>query len=476
MLFVSQVGAEPPRVLCINPLTNLVVARPPASTAVRDAFQVAEAFERAGQTKEAKTARLALAKEVAKAAKIEWPAELSDDEAMNLIWAAHTLVYEPRKSGLPGATAHFARYLKSNDPELAGFRKKFGPVLAKALLRRGVAGQEQAFLSAIADRKEDRLPRLQYADWLQEHDRVASAELLRLRCELEELPVARREFFAGRIKELEPEALREWRESGMATLLASVGDYKELASDGLPVLTTHSHGNLLGSTPEQQRAITGLKVAGIGWGEAQIQRLTQLELNQVRTLDFSYIAIGDAGVRHLAAPGSVFKNVTSLDLTHIRIGDAGARHLAAPDSVFKGVTSLRLSHNEIGNAGARHLAAPTSVFKNVTFLDLTGTQIGDAGSRYLATPTSVFKSVTALGLAHNEIGDAGARHLAAPTSVFKGVTILDLSFNEIGDAGARHLAAPNSVFKKLTILYLGENEIGYELYRATEAAMTSGRN
>src|SRR5205085_3618750 len=45
-----------------------------------------------------------------------------------------------------------------------------------------------AFLRAIWDRPHDDLPRLIYADWLDEHGQPERAEFIRLQCALDRLP------------------------------------------------------------------------------------------------------------------------------------------------------------------------------------------------------------------------------------------------------------------------------------------------
>ncbi len=50
------------------------------------------------------------------------------------------------------------------------------------------ATDRAAFLRAIADNPDDDLPRLVYADWLDEHGEPERAEFIRVQCELARLP------------------------------------------------------------------------------------------------------------------------------------------------------------------------------------------------------------------------------------------------------------------------------------------------
>jgi uncharacterized protein (TIGR02996 family) len=47
-----------------------------------------------------------------------------------------------------------------------------------------MTADERALLNAIIAAPDDDLPRLVYADWLEEHDRAERAEFIRVQCEL----------------------------------------------------------------------------------------------------------------------------------------------------------------------------------------------------------------------------------------------------------------------------------------------------
>lgn len=53
------------------------------------------------------------------------------------------------------------------------------------------AGTDAAFLATIIERPDDDLPRLLYADWLEEHGQIERAEFIRVQCELANPPVYR---------------------------------------------------------------------------------------------------------------------------------------------------------------------------------------------------------------------------------------------------------------------------------------------
>src|SRR5215210_4229484 len=71
---------------------------------------------------------------------------------------------------------------------------------------------EDALLRAIAATPEDDLPRLVYADWLDEHDQPERAEFVRLQCELAAMPAAdpTRPFLTWRHKHFLRTRVPEW--------------------------------------------------------------------------------------------------------------------------------------------------------------------------------------------------------------------------------------------------------------------------
>lgn len=71
---------------------------------------------------------------------------------------------------------------------------------------------EQAFLQAIREHPEDDLPRLVFADWLDEHGQPGRAEFIRIQCELAKPTTVgpRHQSLKGRSDELEAAYRREW--------------------------------------------------------------------------------------------------------------------------------------------------------------------------------------------------------------------------------------------------------------------------
>src|SRR5262245_6887248 len=75
---------------------------------------------------------------------------------------------------------------------------------------------EQALLAAIIAEPEEDTPRLVYADWLDEHDRPARAELIRVQISLARTkgqpdPENRRTGWHSRLRNLLHQHSRKWR-------------------------------------------------------------------------------------------------------------------------------------------------------------------------------------------------------------------------------------------------------------------------
>jgi uncharacterized protein (TIGR02996 family) len=467
VLLVALIGAAVARaqesLKCAHEFAEIAAAAPAQASTISKTFRLVEKLEKAGDVEGAKDARLLLAKAVADSKGLVWPKDLADAEARELLWQVHGTKPEARGGpGLTGAMRYFRAYLTGPNRKL---RERLGPVLAKELLRRGVLGDEQAFISAIAENSRDSFHRVVFADWLEEHGREASAQFLRFSAELERLPatrenLARRAELTAARKALQLQALREWQKSPMAKRLASVGTFESLSESGLPILRPRTKEALLASTAEQQAAIMGLDLSSKAWNAAEVTALTRLNLTNVTTLNLWGNRLGAAGATALAHRDSPFKNVTTLDLGGNQLGDAGATALAHRDSPFKNVTTLELGANQLGADGATALAHRNSPFKNVTTLSLWDNQLGAAGATALSHRNSAFQNVTTLSLWDNQLGAAGATALAHRDSAFQNVTTLDLRTNQLGAAGATALAHRDSPFKNVTTLDLWNNHIG----------------
>src|SRR5262245_2568400 len=83
---------------------------------------------------------------------------------------------------------------------------------------------EEAFLQAIRETPDDDVPRLVYADWLDDHGRADRAELIRVQCRLARLPEEERA--RPTLLAQEQELLRAFSRDNAATLRKLVVSYE----------------------------------------------------------------------------------------------------------------------------------------------------------------------------------------------------------------------------------------------------------
>jgi len=254
--------------------------------------------------------------------------------------------------------------------------------------------EEEPFLHAIADAPDDDLPRLIFADWLEERG-DPRAEFIRVQCELARLPAddAHRRSLATRERQLLRQHYRNWT----GPLLMRVGHGLEY---GEP---TYERGFI------EEIRITAedfLAHAPALFARAPLQRVhlstaggyvPQLAdcpyLARLTALAFSWDRIGGKRLRSLLA-SPYLARLKCLRLETCGIGDDGAEALAAAPALA-GLTQLDLSTqeaparpgnssrmNQIGDAGASLLVQSPHLGR-LESLDLRGNPIGAAGQTAL---------------------------------------------------------------------------------------------
>jgi uncharacterized protein (TIGR02996 family) len=223
-----------------------------------------------------------------------------------------------------------------------------------------------AFIAAIIAAPDDDLPRLVFADWLDEHGDSARAEFIRLQC-------------AGlvddtRICELETMHRTEWL--GPLARIVYRAEFRRgfVEHATLPAVVFLAQG----STLRRQTPLRGVTLLGAG------RVLTPL-----------------MDVPHL-------RGLAALHLTGARLGDDGVRLLASSPALA-GFSTLRLGDNVIGDGGVTALARSQHLTA-LTKLVLRDNAIGDGGAWELAH-SPYLSRLTTLDLAGNEIGSSGIEAL-----------------------------------------------------------------
>ncbi len=120
-----------------------------------------------------------------------------------------------------------------------------------------------------------------------------------------------------------------------------------------------------------------------------------------------------AGARNLAAVLPTCQ-LAVLDLSDNAISSAGAAGIGTALAASRpGLRRLYLGSNAIGDAGIRDIAAALPAAARLTHLELSDNRIVDEGATYLAMALALSPALKYLGLASNQVGDQGASRIAS---------------------------------------------------------------
>jgi uncharacterized protein (TIGR02996 family) len=256
-----------------------------------------------------------------------------------------------------------------------------------------------AFLAAIAAAPDDDLPRLIFADWLDEHGDPGRAEFIRLQC-----AAARGEpCDHHRADALEAEHRTAW----LRPLARAV--FRAEFRRGFVEHAVLSAAAFLADGPA-------------------LRRTTPLR---------GVTLLGARRVLPELVRGSLLAGLTALHLTGGRLGDDGVRLLASAPAIT-GLMTLRLGDNALSDAGVTALSQSLHLAR-LTTLVLRDNAIGDGGAWELAHAKGLSRLMT-LDLAGNEIGPSG---LAAVRSAprLKALTDLDVTDQRASVGRRRVLSA-----------------------------------
>jgi uncharacterized protein (TIGR02996 family) len=245
------------------------------------------------------------------------------------------------------------------------------------------AADRAAFLRAIADHPEDDLPRLVYADWLDEHGQPERAEFIRVQCER----AARIAAGDGRLTEL---SVREQE------LLAVYGHAWATEWDGLRGVAWEGFGRGFVDTYYVSDVAEFVMSSDPALRAVPIGRLF---LRSARTSDLRTLV-----------ESPVMAHLPDLSVGGCKFGNAGAEVLAATPGARR-LRRLSLTRNQIGDRGAQALAESPHL-ADLRCLDLVGNRIGDTGAEALAAAPG-WDHLEHLDVALNRIGREGKAVLRA---------------------------------------------------------------
>jgi len=234
-------------------------------------------------------------------------------------------------------------------------------------------GDELALLKAIASAPDDDLPRLVFADWLDEHGRTERAHFIRLqiaehRCTAWAGREQRQVEILGLLQEHGATWFRElprWVRLWYATRWRKPPDYHRGFVEEVCVTASHFlrfGEQLLDRTPVAKLDLCHLRrvrtnLANCPW------------LGRVRSLGLVCGKLEEEGAAALARNRHL-DSVRTLDLYGCDLGDAGVRALADAESLT-GLTALDLGGNGLTLAAVKALRG-ARFLRTLTELDLSG--------------------------------------------------------------------------------------------------------
>lgn len=349
-----------------------------------------------------------------------------------------------------------------------------------------------ALLETIREAPNDDVPRLIYADWLEENGDADRAEFIRVQIELTNMPDndPRRRDFSERERQLLNNNYHKWvkpfADVGVPTTTYSRGLIESLAINAETFLRlkpevfannailhlrlcswpetenrVHRLSESVAASPNL-RWITSLEIMSSTWGRAIVTPLTESRyLTGLLCLDLGGTNIGVRGALHLAR-SQAFSSLTELRVWRCQIGNQGAIHLAESRGFpqlksidlwgngiqYEGIIGLTqapwlgtlrelsLSDNPLGSRGVGRLAHAPEL-RQLTTLKIWGVEADDQAAVALATEPNLV-TLRYLKLNNNAIGIAGAQALAASQYLEK-LERLEIMKNKIGVAGRRAL-------------------------------------
>jgi uncharacterized protein (TIGR02996 family) len=271
---------------------------------------------------------------------------------------------------------------------------------------------EPALLAAIAAAPDDDLPRLVYADWLDENGRPLRAEFIRLQIEIarkETLPRAALNVFTHLWKR-QQEILDDHRDELLGPLAGEVGPHDfEFRRGFLERITLYlsvflHHQVHLGSLlPRPAVRVTSAEDSLDALAlSPHAELITELQAEIVR---FSPGGTLSLFISELMDVAPRLTRLITLDLENCSLGNTNLADIFAP-LPFPALAELDLSFNDLTDSGVIALLA-TGVPQRLKRLVLGGNPIGDDGAVALAEALANSPVLENLNLRMTNVGQAG---------------------------------------------------------------------
>jgi len=288
-----------------------------------------------------------------------------------------------------------------------------------------------ALLAAVRADPDNDLPRLVYADWLEEHDEERQAAFIRA-----EVALARLEPNDDDIEATAEQASVLWRDDGRAWRIPGLSGL-QVPRRGLIEVVETSAEALIAVPPEVllRYPIRRLRLVT---ADEYIDELLRLPIwSTVESLILNNNLMGTRERISRLFNEADFGKLHELSMQNNRLWPE-AMEMLLNSPVMPNLAHLNLSGNPIGTAGLEQLAAsPHAAGLRELILrsdELPYSEcIHAAGAAALAASTSL-SHLRTLNLAGHSVGDAGAIDIARSLTAGR-LLDLDLSFNDLGSLG-----------------------------------------
>jgi uncharacterized protein (TIGR02996 family) len=327
--------------------------------------------------------------------------------------------------------------------------------------------QHEAFLLAIIANPDDDLPRLVFADWLDENGQPERAEFIRLQIALARMADdSQRRELRDRERALLAEHREQWRlpqfpdqvqtfRRGFVERIAATGEWLLAHPDCLPaapmvrelkIVNAASAGLGLAALPGLEQIVhLDLSNTLPGYGFSIPDFLTAARLDRLKVLN-----LGVCGFWEWAVPALMdvrrLRQLDRLDLWGNPFSDGGAEVIANSPNLAN-LTALDLSAHEQQPVYCMHADGAAALANSIHLtrlrdFDLTDHYIGDAGLISLVNSPNA-RSLERLVVAYNEIGILGDSGIEAvvESQYLRNLRELVLVGNRLNPLGAEKLAA-----------------------------------
>lgn len=186
----------------------------------------------------------------------------------------------------------------------------------------------------------------------------------------------------------------------------------------------------------------------------------------LKSLDFSYDRLGDAGAASVCTGLAQFPNLHLLDIKWNSIGANGASCIAQGLLHTPLLRMLDIGCNGIGAGGATAIAESIMYIPLLESLVIGRNDIGDEGLCSIAKHLIHLPKLCHLDVCRNNVGEAGAALLADALRFTPLLDSLDISSNRIGNTGAVALAEGLVCNTSLRCLRLVNNDINADIIAA----------